>query len=205
MNSSKKTTVLLFLKAPRPGLVKTRLARSLGNEKACDIYRLLVKQTLSQIPENWTLRVHFAPIDAEEEMRAWLGPRPELLPQPDGDLGHRLKTACKEAFTSTDTDSVILLGGDCPALTTQHLEACAKHLADSVPVLGPAEDGGYWLLGIHKYLPELFEDIPWSTSEVLSLTRERFSALELTPILLETLSDVDELETWEQQQRFLNV
>ena len=141
-------TILIFLKVPRPGLVKTRLAKSIGDDDACRVYRTLVAHTLSQIPEHWPLRIHFAPAEAEKEMTAWLGSDRHFIPQPEGDLGDRLLLACKQAFAEKDNAGVILLGGDCPGFSSSHLEACAQQLADNKPTIGPSEDGGYWLLGL---------------------------------------------------------
>lgn len=190
-------TVLFFLKAPRPGFVKTRLAADLGDEAAAEVYRKLAADSLAQIPPTWPVRVHYAPAEAEEEMRQWLGDRPEYLPQPDGDLGHRLTTACEEAFAS-GASSVVLLGGDCPALRESHLQACADHLAKNETVIGPANDGGYWLLGLPTPQPDLFTEMPWSTPEVLPLTLQRLAALHQTPFRLPVLEDIDDLSSYER-------
>jgi len=194
-------TVLLFLKAPRPGFVKTRLAKSLGDDKACQIYRELVKQTLSQIPSDFLIKIHFAPADAREEMENWLGSDLVYSPQPEGDLGARLHRACEEAFAEPSTRGVILLGGDCPALTAAHLEECSGYLEESHSVIGPSEDGGYWLLGLPGPREELFNDVAWSTSEVLPTTLARLAARGEEPVLLEMLTDVDDKESWEKAQR----
>lgn len=190
-------TILFFLKAPRPGLVKTRLAVDLGDEAACEVYRQLAADSLAQIPEGWPVRVHYAPADAEDEMRRWLGDRPTYLPQPEGDLGDRLTTACDQAFAA-DASSVILLGGDCPELHKDHLQECARHLEKNETVIGPANDGGYWLLGLPTPHPELFVEMPWSTSEVLPLTLERLKAVHRTPAILQTLEDIDDLPSYKR-------
>ena len=202
---NKPTTVLLFLKAPRPGFVKTRLAKSIGDDQACAVYRLLVKRTLSQIPPDWSLRIHFAPAEAQQEMIDWLGPDPHYLPQPEGDLGHRLETACDQAFNDKPSHGIILLGGDCPALTTAHLQECATHLAEKKPVIGPSEDGGYWLLGLHQPHPELFRNVAWSTPDVLPTTLHRFSEKSENPHCLQTLADVDDLDSWQEAQNLLDL
>ncbi len=198
MPASNLPIILLFLKAPRPGFVKTRLAKGLGNDESCTIYRQLVARTLSQIPEEWPLRIHFAPQEAEQEMASWLGDHHHLIPQPHGDLGHRLQIACEQAFAEPRTSGVILLGGDCPGLTSAHLEECAKHLTSKNPVIGPSEDGGYWLLGLHQSSPELFQDIAWSTPQVLPTTLSRFAEKDISPIQLETLFDVDDLASYQK-------
>jgi len=121
-------TVLLFLKAPRPGFVKTRLAATLGEEKACTVYREIAEKTFKKIPSNWSKTIYFTPTDAEPEMKDWLGDTPSFLPQSEGELGHRLLAACEETFTG-GASGVILLGGDCPCITEKHLEECATEMA----------------------------------------------------------------------------
>ena len=198
MPSDNLPTILLFLKAPHPGSVKTRLAKSLGNDQACAVYRQLVAHTLSQIPDSWPLRIHFAPQGAEQEMAAWLGSHRNFIPQPDGDLGHRLQIACEQAFDEKDNSGVILLGGDCPGMTTAHLEECAQHLNSGKPVIGPSEDGGYWLLGLSEPRPELFQDIAWSTPEVLPATLSLLEQKGASPTHLATLFDVDDSESYQK-------
>ena len=191
-------TILLFLKAPQSGFVKTRLARTLGNDPACAVYRQLVEHTLSQIPKDWPLRIHFAPPEAEPEMAFWLGSHRKFIVQPDGDLGHRLQIACKQAFAEKGTAGVILLGGDCPGLTTAHLNECAQHLDSQKPVIGPSEDGGYWLLGLPSPNPELFQNIAWSTPRVLPATLALLEEKGTPPLHLETLFDVDDQESYQK-------
>ena len=187
-------TILVFLKAPQPGAVKTRLASDLGNQTACDVYRHLALATLKQIPENWPTRIYFSPADAREEMRQWLGNSVSLHPQSEGNLGKRLTAACQESFAD-GAESVILLGGDCPTITTEHLHLAAQALEKKQPVIGPAKDGGYWLLGLYKHSPKIFEDICWSSETVFHSTMERFSTLNLHPTQLETLEDIDDLDS----------
>lgn len=198
MPDSLPPTVLLFLKAPRPGFVKTRLAASLGDDDACAVYRQLVSHTLSQIPKDWPLRIHFAPQEAEVEMSSWLGPGYHFIPQPDGDLGHRLEIACAQAFSEEKTTGVILLGGDCPGLSTQHLDDCALQLASQNPVIGPSKDGGYWLLGLTEPMPELFREIAWSTPKVLPATLALLEKRGTPAVELAPLSDVDDQESYQE-------
>ena len=171
MPSPKPPTILLFLKVPEPGFVKTRLAKTLGKTEACAVYRQLVAHTLSQIPADWPLRIHFAP---SESNKKWpLGSELNTIssPNPMATLGTDLQVACEQAFAEKEGNTgVILLGGDCPGLTTAHLNECAQHLDSQKPVIGPSEDGGYWLLGLPAPFPELFQDIAWSTPQVLPAT-----------------------------------
>ncbi len=191
--------VLLFLKAPHPGFVKTRLAKDIGDLNACKVYQALVRHTLAQIPSYWKVNIHFAPQDAELEMKSWLGDSYRFLPQPEGDLGARMAKACEQAFES-GASSVILLGGDCPGIRTQDLEEAASKLAQKKSVIGPALDGGYWTLGLSSTSAAasagayLFNDMKWSTADVFDNTIKRFQAHGISPEQLRTLEDVDDLE-----------
>ena len=119
------TNVALILKATRPGEVKTRLASSIGTQRATRVYRVLVEHQLAQIPASWRIAIHFAPSDAEAEMRTWLeslSPRgTDFVAQPDGDLGVRLISAMDYGF-ALGADLVFFLGGDCPGITRSYLE-----------------------------------------------------------------------------------
>ena len=192
-------TVLLFLKAPRPGFVKTRLAVDLGDDIACEIFKSLASQTLATIPSDWPIRVFFTPSDALLEMTNWLGNSSTFLPQIEGDLGQRLEAATRETFAN-GASSVILLGGDCPGITTDHLNKAAQCLANKQAVIGPAADGGYWLLGLPKDAPEAFQDITWSSDSVFSTTLNKLATLDLSPHQLETLEDVDDIDAWTRAQ-----
>jgi rSAM/selenodomain-associated transferase 1 len=182
----------LFLKAPRPGTVKTRLAADLGGEAAAGIYRTLAAQAVEAVRAcGWPCTVWYAPADAAAEMRGWLGDGPRLAPQPDGDLGARMAHA---AASVPRGRAIVLLGGDVPGLSADALQRAAAALAEAPVVLGPSADGGYWLLGGRTPLPDLFTAIPWSTSAVLPATRARLAAAGVGWRELETRRDVDTLD-----------
>ncbi|MDP1579751.1 MAG: TIGR04282 family arsenosugar biosynthesis glycosyltransferase [Candidatus Didemnitutus sp.] len=185
-------TVVVMLKAPREGTVKTRLAADVGPAQATRIYRLLVERQLAAIPAHWPVEVHFAPADAHEEMRDWLGPRPRLCPQADGDLGQRLTRAVNASFAH-GAAAVLVIGGDCPELDRDALQSAAGALGTHEVVLGPASDGGYYLIGLTLPQPEIFADIPWSTSGVLTATLQKTDAVGLIPLCLSVRDDVDTL------------
>jgi uncharacterized protein len=192
------TTVILFLKAPRDGQVKTRLARSVGGDEALRIYRSLAEAQVRQLPPGWRTEVHFAPADAEAEMKGWLGESTERMmyrPQNDGDLGARLVAGFASAFADGGSP-VIAIGGDCPELDAACLENARLALREADVVLGPATDGGYYLIGLNRPAPELFDDVPWSTPRVLEITRARADATGLRYRLLEPKTDIDDAESW---------
>ncbi len=185
-------TLIVMLKAPREGTVKTRLAADVGPAQATRIYRLLVERQMAAIPADWPVEVHFAPAAARDEMRDWLGPRPALHPQAQGDLGRRLVEAIHAAF-ARGAPAVLVIGGDCPELDRDALRSAAEALGNHEVVLGPASDGGYYLIGLTLPQPELFADIPWSTSGVFTATLQKIDGLGLLPLCLSIRDDVDTL------------
>ena len=189
-----KTTILPFLKAPRPATVKTRLAQSVGVDRATTAYRRLVERqlrALSSLGREFALEVHYAPANAETEMAEWLGSEVALLPQFEGDLGERLEHAVASAF-QRGAAHVVCIGGDCPELDSTHCEKAARLLRSDVDVvIGPSEDGGYYLIATARFIPELFREIPWSASNTCQVTFEKATSLGLEVEFMETLYDVD--------------
>jgi uncharacterized protein len=191
-------TIILMLKAPAAGTVKTRLAATVGEAEAVRIYRLLVEQQLSALPADWSVKVHFTPRESAAVMRDWLEPLHAGLvftPQADGDLGQRLSAAFAAEF-NRGAHAVIAIGGDCPGLDQPILNAAATALHKYDAVLGPATDGGYYLLGLKQLRPVLFQEIDWSTAAVLAQTRAKLLAAALTWAELPPLEDVDDEATW---------
>jgi rSAM/selenodomain-associated transferase 1 len=186
--------LLVFLKAPRPGRVKTRLAAAVGEAAAAGLYRALAEQVLRATAsegeyERW---ICFDPPDAGEEIRAWLGEE-RLLPQSSGDLGARMAHAFAGAFTR-GAARVAVIGSDAPAVSRARVREALDGLGGQDVVLGPARDGGYYLIALDRPRPELFQAVPWSTAAVLAATRERAAALGLRLGLLPLEGDVDTLE-----------
>ena len=187
--------ILSWLKAPRAGEVKTRLAQSIGPEAALKVYRSLVERQLGELPSGYPLEIHYTPSDALDEMRDWLGDEYVFHAQCEGELGIRLERAVADTF-KRGAKSVICIGGDCPELNRVHLEQAAAVLqSDYDVVFGPSEDGGYYLIGLNSPYPEVFQDIPWSTQATLEASLKKSSALNLRVKLLETLYDIDEIAT----------
>ena len=195
-----------MLKVPRADQVKTRLASSVGVHRATRIYRALVEHQLAQIPANWRVTIHFAPADAEAEMRAWLerfSPRgSDFIAQPNGDLGPRLISAMEHGFAA-GADSVFFLGGDCPGLTRSYLEGAEAALAKIDMVIAGALDGGYVLLGLRRPMASVFEEIPWSSDAVFAATLCKAGAAGLSYGCLPPLEDIDDLESYERQRLIL--
>jgi len=184
--------VVAMLKAPRLGDVKTRLGSQIGREVATDLYRDLATHQVSSIPRDWRTEIYFSPVDAREEMQEWLGATHAYHSQCEGDLGQRLTHAVAGAF-NRGASSVIVVGGDCPDLDQGCLRRAQEALQTVDVVLGPASDGGYYLIALRENHPQLFDRISWSTENVLNETLRRAAETGLRYALLEAKEDVDDL------------
>ena len=184
--------LLVFVKEPSPGQVKTRLAQAIGAKAAAELYRLLTEEVLRRTAPRGSEHqrlVFFAPSQARAAMACWL-PGETLIEQVEGDLGARMAAAFEEAFRR-GAQRALLIGTDVPGLSRELLIEGFASLEDHDLVLGPAQDGGYYLVGLDRPQPALFRSIAWSTSSVLANTVERAGALGLSVRLLEPLGDVD--------------
>ena len=193
--------LLVFLKYPTPGRVKTRLAEAIGAEAAATIYRACVELTLERLrPLASEAIICAEPASACGSVRAWLGSWWHVHPQVGQTLGDRLAYATGEAFED-GTRRVVCIGTDSPWLQPEHIEAAFSALEDAELVLGPTEDGGYYLIGLSRPAPALFSRVAWSTPQVLAQTQANARALGLRMRMLSVGYDVDRVE---DLQRFLD-
>lgn len=191
--------LIVFVKAPIPGKVKTRLASKLGDQAACEAYETLVSHLFRQLRGLSNVTLCFAPDDAASKIEPWLQPGWNARPQGDGDLGARLARTIHEAFDA-GASKVIAIGSDCPYISQTDIKIGWRKLGSCDVLVGPATDGGYWLIGLNAARPQLFADIPWSTDQVLGETLRKCKESSLRIDLLGILEDVDDLGSW---QRFL--
>lgn len=192
-----RAALAVFAKAPVPGAVKTRLAAGVGEARAVAIYRELARITARAVGAAGADRTYayYAPAGGEAAVRELLGYPPwEFRVQVEGDLGARMSAAMDEMHG--ECARAVIVGTDCPALDERGLASALARLREVPLVLGPATDGGYYLVGLARRAPELFAGIPWSTSEVLAFTLERARAAGLTWSLLEPLADIDTEVDW---------
>ncbi|GBC61841.1 hypothetical protein DENIS_2803 [Desulfonema ishimotonii] len=185
--------VLVFLKWPEKGRVKTRLARDTGPAIALDLYRNFVADTL-QMLENGGHQtiICFHPPHAEERTAGWLGRAYPLWPQTGADLGEKMAAAFSTAF-ARGAERVLLMGTDIPDLPEAVITEAFASLEQHPVTIGPAWDGGYYLIGFHSdgFTPAVFRDIPWSTGSVFQKTLAILKRRGLSPHLLPRWRDID--------------
>ncbi|MFH1063367.1 MAG: TIGR04282 family arsenosugar biosynthesis glycosyltransferase [Candidatus Omnitrophota bacterium] len=186
--------LIIFVKYPDPGQVKTRLAQSIGLENANNIYKLfvplIIKRTRS---EEYTTKVFFDPPEKQEQIKQWLGHDWDLTAQSRGLLGDRLNNAFLSIFEQ-GAEKAVVIGTDSPLLDNQIIKKAFADLDKFDCVLGPSSSGGYYLLGINHPTPELFNIKEWSTNVVFEKTKQKAINLKLKLSILEEHFDVDEKE-----------
>ena len=188
--------VVVFVRAPLLGQVKTRLASDVGPARALEIYRALTEHVLRVMRSTGArVLVAHAPADAGPLMRAWLGDDLEYEPQADGDLGARM-SAVFASHVADGADRVVIIGSDCPTITAETITAALDSLDGADVVFGPAFDGGYYLVAARALHAELFHDVPGSSHHTLdvSLTRARDAGLRVA--LLTAMRDIDTIDDW---------
>ena len=183
--------LMIFVKNLIPGMVKTRLAEDIGIDKALDVYMELVNHTntiTKKLEMNKT--VHYSLYVEVEDV--WDNGGFELTAQKGDTLGEKMSIAFDEAFDSND--KVVLIGSDCYELTTKIIKSAFVMLEDHDVVVGPAKDGGFYLLGMKEYFPQLFQDKEYSNDHVLKDLLATAEELDLSVYQLPTLSDIDVID-----------
>lgn len=202
MIQSTTECLIIFTRYPEPGKTKTRLIPLLGEEGAATLQRHMTEQKLTEVNQllsfyPLSVEVHFAGGN-EQLMQDWLGSNLVYRRQSEGDIGDRMASAFQLSFAAGMT-AVVLIGTDCPQLNAPLMAEAFQLLRQHDLVLGPARDGGYYLIGLRGLIPELFTGISWSTAEVLQQTITIAKRLGLAVAKLPLLSDVDrpeDLSVW---------
>jgi uncharacterized protein len=192
----RRTALIIFQKNEVRGKVKTRLAATVGDEAALKIYKILINYTHQVIQS--------LPVDTYIFFSDFIPDDTSAIPidfsfkiQSRGDLGERMKNAFQMLF-NLGYQKILILGTDCADLQTIHIESALEKLNKVDVVIGPAEDGGYYLLGMKKFSNTLFEEIEWSTINVFNQTVAKLNQANLTYDTTTILSDIDREEDWEK-------
>lgn len=192
--------VVVFARAPEPGRVKTRLARAVGDAPACALYRWLGARVVASLTGDgsrpYDVAVRVTPSGACDAVRAWVPGADAYEPQGEGDLGERLARATRDGFAAGHR-AVALVGTDCLAVTDGRAREALRALEGHDVALGPARDGGYYLLALARPLP-VFDAVPWSTARVAEVTRGRArdAGARLAELPVETdIDTVDDLDS----------
>jgi uncharacterized protein len=190
---TEKNLLMLFVRNPELGKVKTRLAASVGPETALDIYLHLLRHT-RDITQHLPCDKVVYYSDKIEQDDLWPNAQyRKKLQQANGDLGNKMEMAFEVAFAEGYT-SVVIIGSDCPQLSSEIINQAFEELKTHEVVIGPALDGGYYLLGMKHLHPEFFHNKRWSTEHVFPDTLHDIERLHLSHTLLPYLSDIDRLE-----------
>jgi rSAM/selenodomain-associated transferase 1 len=190
----RKENLLVFQRNAVLGKVKTRLAARLGEQRALAIYRYLVTQTHHIVS---TLSVPIGLFIDEELMAGRPAFAQWMCLQEGKDLGEKMANAFQKS-AELGAERMVLIGTDCPSLTSDLVVQAFELLDQADLVLGPASDGGYYLVGMKQLQPTLFEGIAWSTSTVFLETINRAESASLSVCLLPVLDDVDTAADWEK-------
>ncbi|HXY62342.1 MAG TPA: TIGR04282 family arsenosugar biosynthesis glycosyltransferase [Nitrospirota bacterium] len=188
--------VILFVKLPEPGKVKSRLAQDMDGDMVRHLYECMVLDAIDMLERTETpFRISFDPSDAEERVRQWLGQAYSYMPQTGHDLGARMEQAFTRVFSEGVSDA-LLIGSDIPSLTTSIIAAAFRSFSVCDAVIGPANDGGYYLIGFKKgtFKPGIFRGMAWSTKTVFLETLGRLEKASLAVHRLPELRDIDTRE-----------
>ena len=190
-----KAALIIFQKNAILGKVKTRLGVSVGDEQALEIYQWLTNYTHEQVKglkvDKFLFYSEFIPEHNPDDFEGY-----RFETQTGNSLGDRMSNAFDLLF-SKGYKNVVIIGTDCPDLKSEDLNKSFLNLSQADMVIGPAKDGGYYLIGMSQFIPEIFKDMPWSTSKVLDKTLERANALKMDYAFLKVLSDIDTIQDWE--------
>ncbi len=188
--------IILFVKYPEKGRVKTRLSAVLGDETTRNLYKCFVSDLIGTLEKKRdTFKIAFYPPGSNKKIISWLGPEYSYIPQVGRDLGERMETAFKETFLE-GFNEVLVIGSDIPDITPSLIDKALKALKSSDAVIGPCYDGGYYLIGFRKktFLSDTFKGIQWSTEGVFKDTMGVFIKKGYKVHILPKLRDIDRIE-----------
>ena len=191
-----KQVLIIFVREPELGKVKTRLAKTMGDSAALEIYKELLVHTKNitcEIPVDKI--VYYAEPVVSDPFPVWDKSKFSFEIQNGSDLGERMKNAFKSEFKK-GYEQVCIIGSDCISLQKKDINEAFSILNTHDFVIGPSTDGGYYLLGMKKFFPKLFDDKLWSTDAVLSSTIQNIKSSGKSFLLMRELTDIDNQENW---------
>ncbi len=191
-SNSNKVSLIVFVRYPQKGKVKTRLAATIGNSKATEIYKAAAENIINEIKTvpNCNKYIFYSIKEEKDLIKKWLGKGFYYVHQEGNDLGERMRNAFRIVL-GHGAEKVIILGTDIPEITSDTISNAITVLENSDTVIGPSNDGGYYLLGMKKFHPNLFENIEYSTSTVLKETINKIKSAQLKNSTLDILHDID--------------
>lgn len=183
---------MVFVRNPVKGEVKTRLSASIGEEKAFKVYKFLLSYTESVVKQaDVEVEIWYSESVVSDDV--WSKPGIQKRVQAAGNLGKKMSRAFRTGFEN-GYEKIIIIGSDCHQLEAAHIEEAFQKLGDSDVVVGPSKDGGYYLLGMKRWHPNLFTDKPWSTNSLYAKTLASITGKNLSVSTLEVLNDIDTIE-----------
>ena len=200
----KDRCLLFFVKNPERGKVKSRLAADIGDESAVRLYKGLVTRMLSTLKGGtFPLYICFFPETAWKPIENWLGKKYRYIPQNGKDLGERMRNSFIDGFTMGHK-RVVLIGSDIPDLPIKYIEEAFESLREMDAVIGPAYDGGYYLIGFKDktFSPQVFEGIAWGTKSVFDETMKKLRRFRRAVHTLPRLRDIDTVEDLRKLSNF---
>ena len=193
---SEGSSVILFVRSPERGRVKSRLAAAMGEKMALELYKGFVLDIIETLRQGcYPLRIFFYPRESKDRIEKWMGKDFAYVSQQGSDIGERMGNAFVQSF-SEGSEQLVLIGSDIPDLTNSIINRAFSSLHKGDAVLGPASDGGYYLIGFKatSFLPDVFHGIHWSTSSVYRETMEIFRHSKYRVHTLPQWNDVDTLD-----------
>ena len=191
--------LLIFMKYPEEGKVKTRLARYLGTKSAAVLYKRMVMHLMRKLDDTgpkgpFSVRMVFSPPERETDMKNWLGSGRIYMPQRGEDLGERMDNAFRDVFAE-GCGKAVIIGCDIPDLSPELIIKAFDSLDSAGAVIGPTLDGGYYLIGFQrvKFVPQIFRGIPWGGKDVFKKTIGKFPS-DCNVSILPQLRDLDTFE-----------
>ncbi|UCF13733.1 MAG: TIGR04282 family arsenosugar biosynthesis glycosyltransferase [Thermoplasmatales archaeon] len=196
MSKKENNGILLFVKCPEIGKVKSRMATSISIKKVAKIYSFFVEDTLDRLKEtSYDIIICYYPDEAINKFKNWLGSDYSYMPQKGINLGERLKKGFEKGFQQ-DFTKLIALGSDSPDLYISIIDDAFENLDKFDTIIGPCEDGGYYLLGFSKqsFFPGVFDKIPWSSEKVFERSIKALSKANQKVFILPLWNDVDTID-----------